>query len=96
VIHDLETLLSLGKINAAYIHDLLKLTLRVVPQESQNRDDGGRRDVQGQFVLENRELLNEFWQALGEVGAVCVESLSRSSVESFCRIWRRWLGERSC
>jgi hypothetical protein len=96
VIHDLETLLSLGEINPAYIHNLLELTLRVVPQESQNWDDGGRRDVQGQFVLENRELLNEFWHALGEIGAVCVQSLSGSGIESFCKIRRRWLGERSC
>jgi hypothetical protein len=95
VIHDLEPLLSLGEINAANIHDLLELALRMVAQEGQDRDDRRRRDVQSQFVLENRELLDEFGQTLGKIGTVCVQGLGGFSIVSHCRIRRRWLGEGS-
>lgn len=67
VVHDLEPLLPLGEINAADVHDALELTLRVVSQKGEDRDDSGGCSVECQFILENGELLDEFWEGLDEV-----------------------------
>jgi hypothetical protein len=67
MIHDLKALLALGKVNTAYIHDALELALRVVAQEGESLYHARRRGVQCKFVFEDGELLDEFWQALGEV-----------------------------
>ena len=76
VIHDLETLLPLGKVNTADVHAGLELALRVVAEEGENGNNGGGRDVQRQLILEDRELLDILGKALGEVGTVGVELLS--------------------
>jgi hypothetical protein len=72
VIDYLKTLLPLREIHTANVHEGFELALRVIPEESQNGDHGGGRDVDSQLVFEYRELLNEFGKALGEVGAIGV------------------------
>ena len=60
------------EIDSGNVHHGLVLALGVVPEEMQDRDDTGRRDIEGQFVLVHRELLDEFRQAGREVLPVLV------------------------
>lgn len=72
VIDSFEPFLSLRIICATNVYDALELALRVIAEKGENRNDSGRCDVERKFVLEYRELLDEFWQALSEIRAVCV------------------------
>lgn len=72
MVYDFESLFSLRIVCAADVHNLLELTLRVVAEECKDGYNGRRRDVQGQFVFEDGELLNEFRETLQEVRAIGV------------------------
>lgn len=67
VVYDLEPLLAFREVDTAYVHNRLELTLLVVAQECQNGNDCRRSDIQRQFVLQHRELLDEFGQALRQI-----------------------------
>lgn len=58
MVDHLEPFVPLGKIYAANIHARFELALRVVAEESQDRDHAGGRNVERQFILEDRELLD--------------------------------------
>jgi len=89
MVHDLEALLALWKIDGSDLHQVFELALRVVAQEGQERNDGGGRGIEGELVLDYRKLLDEFREALGEVGAICVECAC-----SFGVLFYGWVGGR--
>ena len=60
MIDHLETLVSLWEINTGDGHQGLELALRVVAKECEDGGDSGRCDVERQFVLQHRELLDKF------------------------------------
>jgi hypothetical protein len=64
MVYHLKPLLPLWVIHTTNVHDALELALRVISKESENRDHGRRRDVESQFILQDRELLDEFGEAL--------------------------------
>jgi len=64
MIHHLKPLLSLGEIHPTNIHQSLELTLRVVAQEGEDGDYPRRGSIEGQFISEDGELLNEFRKGL--------------------------------
>lgn len=70
IVHDLESLVPGREIDGSYIHYGLELTLGVVAKEGQERNDAGRCSVQGELVLEYAVLLDEFGEALNQVGAI--------------------------
>ena len=76
VVHNLEALVPLREVDGGDVHDALELALRVVPEEGENLDDGGRRDVDGELVLEDGELLDVFREALSDVRAISMECRS--------------------
>lgn len=88
-VHHFETFLSFGVVYTAYVHNRFKLTLRMVAEEGENGDDGGRSNVESEFILENGELLDEFRETLGEVGPKCMKRLCRFSILSDSRVRRR-------
>jgi hypothetical protein len=45
----------------------------VVAEEGEDRDNGGRGNVERELVLVDRELLDVFWETGGEVLAVVVQ-----------------------
>jgi len=73
VINNFESLVPVGVICTADVHAAFKLTLRVISQECEHRDDTRRRDVESEFVLENGELLDEFRQTLHEICSICMQ-----------------------
>lgn len=73
VVYDLETLLSLGEIYGSDINNTLELTLRMVSQKGENRHYCRGCDVEDEFILEDRKLLNELWKTLGQIRAVGVQ-----------------------
>jgi hypothetical protein len=70
VVYNFKSLLAFWEIYSAYVNEGLELTLRMVSEEGEHRNNAGRRDIECQLVLQNRKLLNVFWQALNEVGAI--------------------------
>jgi hypothetical protein len=60
MINDFKTFFSLGVVCTTNIHDALELTLGMITEECEGGNDGGGCDVECQFVVEDRELLNEF------------------------------------
>jgi len=75
MVNDFKAFLAFGIVYTADVHDTLKLTLTVVSEKSENGDDSRGGDVESELVIEDRELLDEFWETLGEVGGVGVEGL---------------------
>ncbi len=74
------------------IHDRFILTLCVIPKECQDGDDRGGDDVDGELVLVNRELLDEFGQTSGEVLAILVErGVETGGLQ--CRVYTSRLAE---
>jgi len=94
VIHHLKPLVTLWVVSTTDVNAAFKLALRVVPQERKNRDNRARGNVEREFVLVNRELLNKLGQAFHKVGSVCMESLGSFSMLDYRRIWRGGFGER--
>lgn len=94
VVHNLEPVFALRVINTGYVLAALKLALRVVAQEGEDGDNAARADVEGELVLEHRELLHVFRQALEEVGAIVVQLCSSFSVRGRRKVRRCLLGER--
>lgn len=72
VVDDLKALIPLREINGGDVHDTLELALGVVPEESEDLNDGRWRDINRELVLEHGELLYEFGEALDEVRAELV------------------------
>lgn len=72
VVHDLEALFSLRKIDGCDVHGTLELALRMIPQERQDRNDRRGCNMENKFVFQDGELLNELGKALSEIGAVGV------------------------
>ena len=62
--------------------------LAVVAEEGQDGDHASRWNVERQFILEDRELLDVLGQALYEIRAVRVKFLRGSGVFSSRRVWR--------
>ena len=75
MVDDFEAFLAFGVVCTTDIHDTLELALAVVTEKSENGDDSGGGDVESELVVEDGELMNEFWETLGEVGGVGVEGL---------------------
>jgi hypothetical protein len=74
MIRDLEPLIPSRIVRAADVHAGLELALRMVAQEGEHGDDASGGDVQRKLVAQDGELLDEFGEALEEVGAVGVEA----------------------
>lgn len=68
----LESVRLVREINSSNVHDRLVLTLRVITQESQSRDQSGRSDIKGEFILVDGELLDVFRETSEEVLTVFV------------------------
>ena len=94
MVHNLEPLVTLRVVGTTDINTALELALRVVPQESENRNNCARGNIEREFVLINRELLNKFGKALHKVGSVCVKGLGGLSMFDRCRIRGGGFGER--
>lgn len=75
MVDNFEAFLTFGVVCTTDIHDTLELALAVVTEKSENGDDSGGGDVESELVVEDGELMNEFWETLGEVGGVGVEGL---------------------
>lgn len=82
MVYNFETFLALGIVGTADIHERLELTLGMVTEEGKDGDDSRGGDVKGEFVLEDRELLDELGKTLGKIGAECMQRLCCLSV--FC------------
>lgn len=93
VIHDLEPVLALRVVDAADILAAFELALGVVAEEGKDGDDAGRANVQGEFILENGELLDVFREALDEIRAIVVQRRCRLRVLCDSWVWRCLLGE---
>lgn len=93
IVHNLEPFLSLREVDSGDIHHTLELCRRVVAQEGENGNECGRGNVQRQFVLEHRELLDKLGQALHKVRAIVVQRLCRLRMLCESRVGRRGLGE---
>ena len=76
VVDNLKAVLTGGEVDSRDVGDLLVLGGGVVAEESKNGDDSRRGDVDNQFVLPDRELLNVLGQAGHEVLAVLVEGFA--------------------
>jgi len=93
VIHDLKPLVALRVVSTTDINATLELALRVVPQEDENGNNCARGNMEREFVLINRELLNKFGKALHKVGSVCVKGLGSFGMFNRCRIRGGGFGE---
>lgn len=51
IVHDLKALFSLREIDGCDVNDALKLALRMIPQERQDRNDRRGCDVENKFVF---------------------------------------------
>ena len=76
VVDNLEAVLAGGEIDGRDIRDLLVLGCGVIAEESEDGDDARRGDVDDQFVLPDRELLDVLWQTGHQVLAVLVEGVA--------------------
>lgn len=94
MVYDLEAFLALREIDTTDIHEGLELTLSVVPQECEYRDDARGGSVERQFILHDGELLNELRKRLDEVGAVCMKRFCGLCIERGSWIGRGRLCER--
>lgn len=94
VVHDLKALVPFWPVNSGDVHDALELALRVVTEEGEDLQDARGRGVKRELVLEDRELLDVFGQALQQIGAESVQSFGGLRVSGQSRIRGRWLGER--
>ena len=88
MVDDLEPLVPLREVHSADVHTCFKLTLRMVAEEGQDGDHASRWNVERQFILEDRELLDVLGQALYEIRAVRVKFLRGSGVFSSRRVRR--------
>jgi len=75
MINDFEAFLAFGVVYTANIHDTFELTLTVVAEKSEDGDDSRGGNVKSELIIEDGELVDEFWETLGEVGGVGVEGL---------------------
>lgn len=73
VIYDLESLFSVREVNSRDVYDTLELALGVIFEEGQDGNNRGWRDMKRELILQHGELLNKLWQALREVGAICMQ-----------------------
>lgn len=88
MVDNLEPLVPLWKVYATDIHARFELALRMVAEEGQDRDHANGRNVERQFILEDRELLDVLGQALYEVRPIRVQLLRGSRVLSCRRVGR--------
>jgi len=70
VINDLEPLLSGRIIDTIDRDQTLVLSAGMVPEERQDGDDSGGRDVEREFVLVRRDSLDIFWESGEDIGTV--------------------------
>lgn len=94
VIHNLEPFVTLRVVSTTDINTAFKLASRVVPQEGENGDDRARRNIEREFILVHRKLLNKPGETLHKVGSVCVEGLGCFSMLDYSRVWGGGFGER--
>ena len=94
VIDNLKPLVALRVVSTADINTAFKLALRVVPQEGKNGDDRARSNIESEFVLVHRKLLNKLGETLHKVGCICVEGLCGCSMLDYCGVWGGGFGER--
>ena len=59
IINHLKPLIPLREIHSRNVHNTLVLTLRMVTKESQDGNDARGTNLEGKFILEDRELLDE-------------------------------------
>lgn len=78
VVDDLEAVGARGVVDSTHIHDLLELGVGVVAQELHDRQERIGCDVDGELILVDRELLNEFGEDRGQVFAVLVHGCDSS------------------
>lgn len=96
MIYNLKPLLPLREINAAKVHEAFEFALRVVAQKSEDRNYTGRGDVQGEFVFEDGELLDELGKTLSQIGSIGMKRFRRFRVQSNGRVGRCRLCEGAC
>lgn len=94
MVHNLKPLVTLRVVSTTDINAALKLTSRVVPQECKHGYNRTRGNVNCEFVLVNRELLNELGKALHKIGSVCVKGFGSFSMLDYRRIWGGLFRER--
>lgn len=75
VVDNLESLVASGIVDRSYIGDLGVLGGSVVLEECHDRDQTGWRNVNGELVLPNGELLDVFGKAGHDVLAVFVHGV---------------------
>ena len=75
IVHDFESVLAGREIHGCDIRNLLELGGGVLFEEGDDRENTSGRDVDGQFVFPDRELLDVFGQAGHDVLAVIVQRL---------------------
>jgi len=75
IVYNFESLLFRWIVDAGYVRDLGVLGCGVVLEECEDRYDAGRWDVDAEFVLPDRELLNVLGHTCHEVLAVFVKSI---------------------
>jgi len=93
VIHNFKPLITLRVVSTADINTAFKLALGVVPQEGKNGNNRAWGNVEREFVLVNRELLDKLGETLHKVGSVCVEGAGGFSMRDYRRIWGGGFGE---
>ena len=94
VIHNLKPFVTLWVVSTADIDTAFKLASRVVPQEGENGDDRARRNIEREFILVHRKLLDKLGETLHKVGSVCVEGLCGFSMLDYRRIRGGGFGKR--
>ena len=94
VIHNLEPSVTLRVVSTTDINTAFKLASRVVPQKGENGDDRARRNIEREFILVHRKLLNKLGETLHKVGSVYVEGLGGFSMLDYRRVWGGGFGER--
>ena len=94
MIHDLKPLVALRIVGTTDINAGLKLASRVIPHKCKNGYNGARGNIKLEFVLVNRELLNELGETLHKVCSVCVKGLGSFCMLGYHRIRRGGFGER--
>ena len=88
LVRDLEPLRARWIVDRSDVDDRPEAGLRMVAEEGQDGDHASRWNVERQFILEDRELLDVLGQALYEIRAVRVKFLRGSGVLSSRRVRR--------
>jgi hypothetical protein len=94
VVHHLKPPVTFRVVSAADVNAALKLALRVVPQECEYGYNRARGHIKREFILVDRELLDELGKALHKISSVCVKGFGSFGMLDYGRIWGGVFRER--